>query len=132
MLVFLNCLSELKVRRKEQTVSVADNIKKIRTMYDLTQKELGEIAGVTDKAVSTWESGTKDPRMGAIQKIADKFGLRVSDIIDGDIYNIEGNKISVSSIEREYIYKFRQLNEFGQQRTIAYIEGLLSSPEFIK
>lgn len=38
-------------------MSIADNIKRLRETYGLTQSELGAIAGVTDKAVSTWEIG---------------------------------------------------------------------------
>ena len=49
-------------------------------MHGLSQKELAQIAGVSDKAVSTWENGTKEPRMGAVQKIADHFGLKKSNL----------------------------------------------------
>ena len=51
-------------------------------MHCLSQKELARIAGVSDKAVSTWENGTKEPRMGAVQKIADYFGLKKSNLIE--------------------------------------------------
>ncbi|MGP9043376.1 LexA family protein [Cytobacillus kochii] len=64
-------------------MSIGRNIKKIREKHDLSQRELGEIAGVSDKAVSSWEKETKEPRMGAIQKIADHFGILKSDIIEG-------------------------------------------------
>ncbi|PEQ66571.1 LexA family protein [Bacillus cereus] len=63
-------------------MSIGKNIKKIRDKHNLSQKEFGEIAGVSDKAVSTWEKGIKEPRMGAIQKIADHFGILKSDIIE--------------------------------------------------
>lgn len=63
-------------------MAISDNIKKIRKIYDLSQKDLAVIAGVTDKAVSTWEQGIKEPRMGTIQKIADHFGLQKSNIIE--------------------------------------------------
>ncbi|MFE7082528.1 LexA family protein [Priestia megaterium] len=63
-------------------MSIGKNIKKLREIHNLSQKELAEIAGVSDKAVSTWENGLKDPRMGSIQKIADHFGILKSDIIE--------------------------------------------------
>lgn len=63
-------------------MSISENIKNLRLKYNLSQKELALIAGVTDKAVSTWEKGTKEPRMGTIQKIADHFGIRKSDLIE--------------------------------------------------
>ena len=62
-------------------MSIADNIKQIRERYDLTQDELGEIAGVSGGAVSTWERGTAEPRMGAIQRIADRLNISKADIV---------------------------------------------------
>lgn len=63
-------------------MSIADNIKKLRESHGMSQAEFGEIAGVTYQAVSAWESGIKEPRMGAIQRIADYFGLKKSNIIE--------------------------------------------------
>lgn len=63
-------------------MTIAENIKKIREQYGLTQAELGEIAGVSDKAVSTWENGTAEPRMGSIQKIAEHFHISKGSIVD--------------------------------------------------
>lgn len=65
-------------------MGIPENVKFIRDKYDLSQKELGEIAGVSDKAVSSWETGEKKPRMGSIQKMADHFGIKKSDIIEDD------------------------------------------------
>ncbi|MDT2277862.1 helix-turn-helix transcriptional regulator [Paenibacillus larvae] len=50
-------------------MGIRENIKKLRKRYDLTQQDLADIAGVTNKAVSAWESGLAEPRMGAIEKI---------------------------------------------------------------
>ena len=63
-------------------MSIAENIKRIRTEHGLSQAELGKIAGVSDKAVSTWELGIKTPRMGAVEKIANYFGIAKSAIVD--------------------------------------------------
>lgn len=63
-------------------MSIAKNIRELREAHNLTQAELGKIAGVSDKAVSTWENGNAEPRMGAIQKIADYFHISKGSIID--------------------------------------------------
>ena len=52
-------------------MSIGSNIKYYRELHHLTQKELAEAIGVSDKAVSTWENDKKIPRMGVIQKMAD-------------------------------------------------------------
>ena len=66
-------------------MSIADNIKRLRKQYNMSQEEFATIAGVTVSAVSTWELGKREPRMGAIQKIADHFGLKKSDLIEDRI-----------------------------------------------
>ena len=63
-------------------MSIGDNIRILRETHGLTQSELGRIAGVSDKAVSTWESGLRAPRMGAVQKISEHFGIPKSQILD--------------------------------------------------
>lgn len=66
-------------------MSIGSNIKRLRTDAQLSQSELGKIAGVTDKAVSTWEADIKTPRMGAVEKMATYFGVPKSAILD-DVY----------------------------------------------
>lgn len=63
-------------------MGISKNIKRIREIYGLTQQDLADIAGVTNKAVSAWESGAKEPRMGAIEKIAQRFNILKSNIIE--------------------------------------------------
>ncbi len=71
-------------------MGIPNNIKRLRDMHGLTQAELGKIAGVSDKAISTWENGTAEPRMGAVQKIADYFDIKKSEIIDEYIDPTDG------------------------------------------
>lgn len=72
-----------KLHTKEvMNVSIGSNIKRLRTDAQLSQAELGKIAGVTDKAVSTWEADIKTPRMGAVEKMAAYFGVPKSAILD--------------------------------------------------
>lgn len=80
-------------------MSISDNIKNLRIEYNLTQTELGKIAGVSGKAVWTWENGLAEPRMGAIQKIADYFNIKKSIIIDdnGNISDLPSNAILPSA-----------------------------------
>ena len=73
------------------TMGIKENLKALRKQHNLSQQEMAKIAGVTDKAISTWESGTRIPRMGAIQKMADYFGLQKSDIIEDNSRILSGD-----------------------------------------
>lgn len=80
-------------------MSIGRNIRRLRESHGMNQAQLAEIAGVTDKAVSTWENDLKIPRMAAIQRIADYFGLLKSDIIE-DSSSFSGYEREKSSVER--------------------------------
>lgn len=72
-------------------MSIGENIKKIRMAAEMTQREFAEVAGVTNKAVSMWESGLREPRMGALQKISTYFGIPKSEIIDGVTLSVQAS-----------------------------------------
>jgi repressor LexA len=63
-------------------MSIATNIRRIRSMSGLTQEEFGKVVGVSGMAVSQWENGRAVPRMGAVQRIADYFHVSTGEIID--------------------------------------------------
>lgn len=63
-------------------MTMGDRIRILREQRGITQSQLAEICNVSDKAVSTWEKGRNIPRMGAIQKMADYFGIPKSMIIE--------------------------------------------------
>lgn len=65
-------------------MGIRDNIIQLREHYGITQSDLAKIAGVSRGAVSQWEGGFSEPRMGAIQKIADHFRIAKSNIIEDD------------------------------------------------
>ena len=83
-------------------MGVAENIKRLRTERDLTQEEFGKIADVSAMAVSQWENGRAVPRMGAVQRIADHFGLKASNIIDDDSPRLSSGR-SVAGMPMGYV-----------------------------
>ncbi len=58
-----------------------NKIYKLRTESNLTQKELAGILGVSDKAVSKWETGEAMPRVKTLKNIADCFSVTYEDLL---------------------------------------------------
>lgn len=60
----------------------------LRTENHLTQSELAKIAGATDKAVSSWEKGTRSPKLQYTKPICEHFGIDLNSFIDesNDVY----------------------------------------------
>ena len=65
-------------------MTIGERIKALRERHGLTQLQLGNIAGVSDKAVSTWEKDANVPRMGPLQRMADYFNVSKSYILGDD------------------------------------------------
>lgn len=60
----------------------------LRTENHLTQSEFAKIAGATDKAVSSWEKGTRSPKLRYTKPICEHFGIDLHSFIDesNDVY----------------------------------------------
>lgn len=59
-------------------------VRQHRDRLGLTQDELGEKVGQTGSSVSKWESGDSKPRTSTLRKLAEIFGVSVSDLIEDD------------------------------------------------
>lgn len=51
----------------------------IRRSRSVTQKELGEAAGVSEAAISQFENGLKTPKIDVAYRIAEFLGVKVDD-----------------------------------------------------
>ena len=66
------------------TVNVGKFISQLRKEKELTQKELAEKLGVTDKAVSKWETGKCYPDIETIEKISRLFDVSINELLNGE------------------------------------------------
>lgn len=77
-------------------MGLADNIKRLRTNADLTQAKLAEMVGVTRATVTQWETGWSQPRMGAIEKLAEVFGVSLAALVSEN--TLPANSIPVKGM----------------------------------
>ena len=54
---------------------IADNIIELRKEQHLTQAELADKMGYTDKAISKWERAESIPDIGTLKEFADLCGV---------------------------------------------------------
>ena len=63
-------------------------IKRLREGKKMTQQELAEIIGVSDKAISKWETGRGYPDIALIEALADALGVSIIELFSGsDVRN---------------------------------------------
>ncbi len=60
-------------------------IKKMRIEKGYTQLELGDLLGVSNKAVSRWENGDSFPDIGVLENLSQILDLKIQDIVIGEV-----------------------------------------------
>ena len=56
-----------------------------RKEKNLTQKQLADLLGITDRAVSKWENGRCMPDLSLLQPLGRALGVGVNDLLSGEI-----------------------------------------------
>jgi transcriptional regulator with XRE-family HTH domain len=74
------------VRKNE--VELGGTIRQLRKKAGLTQEELADMAGIYYTYLGEVERGNKSPTFSTLIKIADALGVRVADLVSGDVKTI--------------------------------------------
>lgn len=59
-------------------------ISKIRKQKKLTQQELANKIGVTDRAISKWENGRGMPEVSLMKPLCEELGITINELISGE------------------------------------------------
>ena len=70
-------------------MNIGLKIKQLRRERNITQEELGELVGLTAKAISRWENSTSYPDITLLPILANIFEITVDELLDVDIYKKE-------------------------------------------
>lgn len=73
-----------------------ENLCKLRQNVGLSQSELGKAVGVTNRAVSKWETGESKPAVKQLKKVADVLEVTVDKLLDCAENNKEIKKIVIT------------------------------------
>ena len=66
-------------------MGISANIRAYRADRGWTQEQLAEKLDVARSTITQWETGWSKPRMGMVAKLADAFGVSMSDIVADDV-----------------------------------------------
>ena len=67
----------------DNNYEVGNFLYQMRAERGLTQKELAAMLGVTDKAVSKWETGAAAPRRAVLRQLAEILGCTQEELLEG-------------------------------------------------
>ena len=77
-----------------------------RKLKKLTQAKLGEVLGVSDRAVSKWERGISMPDVSLMQPLCKTLDITVNDLLNGEVvdmkeYNEKNEKLLIDMAKQK-------------------------------
>lgn len=88
-----------------------------RKEKNLTQEQLAEKLGVSNKTVSKWETGKCMPDYSVVKSLCDELGITVAELMDGE----EAEEKSVRTYDDEQIMDLlRRTQELEKQKNVLY------------
>ena len=112
---FLDINLEIKtsiLKKREnmiEPIKIGKFIAQNRKSLNLTQKELAEKLGVTDRAVSKWENGKSIPDVGIIESLCKELNISIGEFFAGEKieeeeYKKETEKMLLASLDEKQLY----------------------------
>ena len=96
-------------------IEIGRFISMVRKQKKLTQKQLAEKLGITDRAISKWENGKSMPDLSLLKPICDILGITINELLSGKYIsddkkknNLEENIVGAIN----YSKKKQSINEF--------------------
>ncbi len=65
------------------TIAVGKYLAQLRRERGMTQEQLGEQLGVTNKTISRWETGTYMPPVDAFEQLSALYGVSINELLAG-------------------------------------------------
>ena len=106
-----------------------DNIGKFiaecRKEKNMTQQELAEKLGVTDRAISNWENGRRLPDLSLISLVANELDVSVAELLNGRKLNKEELEELKTTIDKllEYntVEEIKKIKKINGAFTVSFI-----------
>ena len=70
-------------------VKIGKFIADCRKKANLTQMQLAEMLGITDRAISKWETGRSLPDSALMLELCNTLGITVNDLLSGEVVTME-------------------------------------------
>ena len=106
----------------------ANKIYTLRCEKGISQKELGEMLGVSNKAVSKWENGDSIPKTATLVKIAEIFELDISELMGAQPKEVKAKPQTVppqddkiDSLMAENARLRSQITQTNKRKTLAAV-----------
>ncbi len=95
-------------------------MKELRNEKKITQEQLSEILGVSNKTISRWETGNNMPDIVLLMEISDFYDISIRELLDGkreDVNMDENSKETILKVteydNEENLIMIKKINRFS-------------------
>ena len=110
-------------------IKIGKFIAEKRKEKGITQSELAERLGITDRAISKWENGRCLPDAGLMQDLCATLGITINDLFNGEVVDMKDNEKKLE----EHLLEMTKLKE-ARDRLLLRLEiviGIVSTVFFL-
>lgn len=100
-------------------------IAQTRRKRSLTQAQLGEILGISDKAISKWERGLSAPDIAILPKLSKALDVSIAEILLGTEINTTITKEEANNITLSGIGLYKQIFKKKYTKIIGILIGII-------
>jgi len=94
----------------------------LRKQRKITQAELGEKLGVTEKSISNWENGRNMPDLSLFKPLCDEFNITINDLMSGEKINKNNYREKFEeNIVNTIDYSTKKLNKYSKAISLSLI-----------
>ena len=92
----------------------------LRKQHNLTQAELGDKLGVTNKTISRWETGNYMPPVEILEKLSNMYGLTINELLSGKKLSTEEYKemaeTNIKETLKDSLFSLKERQEFYEKK----------------
>lgn len=108
---------------------MVNNIRSLRKSAGLTMKQFGSLMGVSESAISLYETGKNEPDIKMLIKMAEYFGVTIDTLVgcnsSGQPEEIKNqHPAQGEELDNSLISLLMELNPQDAQRVRDFVEGL--------
>jgi len=92
----------MNVKKNNKVSIFSNNLKRIRKERGLSQYDLADITGISQRMIGHYETHAVEPPLEKIKIIADALNVKISDLIDTDknLNSIDITKFDMRSLKK--------------------------------
>lgn len=100
-------------------------LKELRNEKKLTQAELAEILGVSNRSISRWENGVTMPDFDLLIELAKSYDVEVMEILDGERKDNSMDKQTEALLLKVADYDNEERNLFTKKMCVVFLIAIV-------